>query len=252
MADLPIIFSAPMIRAFLDGRKTMTRRIPTRLRGKGRISELGPSDTAGYDWHFRDQCARWHDVSNDRLLALLPWRAGDRMWVRENWKPHSIYAELPPRKMPKSHVFYAADNSYAPSNTRWIPSIHMPRWASRLTLIVESVKVERLQDITEAEALAEGVPTALEGDVGDEIYCDKCEGYGVHAALGHGLGVCEVDCAECETARQRFRNLWSRLHGPDAWAANPFVAAITLRTIRANIDTLDGEGRPLVCEEVTP
>lgn len=232
------------VRALLAGTKTMTRRIPTRLRGKGRISELGPSDTAGYDWHFRDQCARWHDVSNDRLLALLPWRVGDRIWVRESLRRDRMVNLLTGERTTNAFVaYYSADDTEcvdtAGFNLGWtwerkaLPSIHMPRSFSRLTLIVESVKVERLQDISRADAIAEGL--SLVSAIIEEFWRWP-------APFDAGTWLSPVAA---------YQWLWGQLHGPAAWAENPFVVAITFRPIRANIDALDAQGRPLVCKEVT-
>jgi len=91
----------------------------------------------------------------------------------------------------------------------WRPSIYMPRWASRLTLLVTDVRVQRLQDISEADAIAEGIiPTANSQT---------------------------IDCAT-ERPSDGFRALWNSIHGPEAWDANPWVAAISFDVVRANID----------------
>lgn len=205
--DIPIIFSAPMIRALLDGRKSQTRRLA---------------------WHDPKPVVAHTNKPPKRSRPLelaTTWqkvKPGDRLYVREAWKPHSIYAALKPREIPKSTVFYAADEQYAPSNTPWVPSIHMPRWASRLTLVVTGTKIERLNDITDEDAIAEGVESGLGLDScrwRDYRYDDLNEGWQPNPRDGFG-------------------SLWTSLHGPGSWSANPEVCVISFRAIRKNIDQL--------------
>lgn len=212
MTDRPIIFSAPMIRALLDGRKTQTRR----------ILKPQPMEDRGM-WFWRDFafCDKSFVISSGQEIARqIRYAPGDCLWVRETWKPHSIYADRAPRDIPNSKIFYRADDGYAPSNMKWVPPIHMPRWASRLTLIVESVKVERLQEISEEDAWAEGIE-AVDGLFDDEI-----------RALADEYGI------SIEDARTTFAALWESIRGKRAWAANPWVIAISFRVVKANIDTL--------------
>lgn len=204
MTDHPIIFSAPMIRALLDGRKTMTRRLARKY----------PKNMSFH---------------NHALYPLTPWakaKPGDRLWVREGWKPHSLYAHMKPRDIPQSHIFYLADDGYSPSNTGGKPSIHMPRWASRLTLTVTATKVERLQDITHEDAIAEGMAdfatflTGKEGPLPSEREAAD-------------------ECARRLRWPQRwFEGLWRDLHGPESWDANPEVVALSFTVQKANIDSL--------------
>src|SRR3546814_10006548 len=86
MADRPIRCSGPMVRALSDGRKTQTRRMLS-IGGHKEFSEFGPSDTPGYDWHFRRADACWCDFRHSELLARLRWHAGDRLWVKETFFP---------------------------------------------------------------------------------------------------------------------------------------------------------------------
>lgn len=203
--DIPIIFSAPMIRALLEGRKTQTRRI------------------------FKPPAP--FDVGDDITVPLATgefeprYQVGDRLWVRETvrGKPDDagfdgieyladgLRCAIPDAKTPDQddrflELFYYRNQRAAP-----VPSIHMPRWASRLTLIVTGVKVERLQDISQQDVFAEGLQNKEQGEY--------------EAAARRPLSA-----AEC------FAALWKSLHGPDAWDQNPFVVAITFRVIKANID----------------
>lgn len=205
--DIPIIFSAPMVRALLEGRKTMTRRTlkpqPTPFLIDGKPCDVTLIQLDG-DPRPRVTLGR---VITTQEVRFAP---GDRLWIRENFKPvHS--------GDPGQGVRYRAD--VGRDDTVWRPSIHMPRWASRLMLIVTAVKIERLRDISEKDAEAEGCV---------EDWAD-------------GLSVWYVPGGHMErhyrTGRECFEWLWTRINGPEAWDTNPFVVAITFRVIKANIDS---------------
>jgi hypothetical protein len=186
MTERPIIFSAPMVRALLEGRKTQTRRI------------LKPQpDTKGRGF----------------LDSRLPYARGDRLWVREAWAPlESLTHGDPGPQALADRGFYRADNSTVDGEiSRWRSPIHMPRWASRITLAVTEVRVQRLQEISEADAVAEGCR----------------EGYVTIEGINEGW-----------SARTAFRDLWNQIHGPAAWDANPWVCAISFEVHRHNIDRI--------------
>lgn len=225
MADHPILFSAPMVRALLDGRKTQTRRV---IKPQPVLDENGRSwrwdgrngsFVGAMGTHFPDFPAT--AIRHSRI------KAGDRLWVREEWSgdfaSHSI---KPSERHPSDCLWFWADGN--PDDGDWErprPSVHMPRWASRLTLTITDVRVERLQDISEADAVAEGIaefpclgpnrgPDATFWTAGDGTKADG-------AAL---------------SARLAFRNLWESINGESAWEANPWVAAYTFTVERKNID----------------
>lgn len=250
MTDRPILFSAPMVRALLAGTKTQTRRPIAR----GNVEVLGSRWGAKSPWEglrFAEATVRPHSAcdlfvpfchpddfqtpsSECGVYRLSPViEAGDRLWVRESLKRAP---DLWVYSADGAEVGWPARQALAGKLLDYAPSIHMPKAASRLTLTVTDVRVQRLQDISEEDAIAEGVPDDLEGNVGDEIYCPRCQGMGVHAALGQNLGVTEVDCEDCATAVKRYRNLWDHINGEGAWAANPFVVAYTFDLARRNID----------------
>ncbi|SFE38506.1 hypothetical protein SAMN02799615_00911 [Dyella marensis] len=211
-----------MVLPTLDGRKTLTRRGINRLLGFGQISEFQPSDTRGYDWAFHDRHARWHEISHERLLAACPFGGpGDRLWGKETHRPsiaHSHFmgecdcadvnveyqADSAVRYFPESHIESLSPGWCMPMAAKrgnFVPSIHMPRWASRITLEVTGVRVESLQDISEADARAEGVaPT----------------GYMATKGAEHIAG---------------FRLLWEQINGAGGWNANPLVWVVEFRRI---------------------
>lgn len=201
MTDRPIIFSAPMVRALLDGRKTQTRRI-LKLRN-GIIRDR--SDAA--------DCVRFF--------------CGDRLWVRETWSAIMTggwtIADAR-RRMFEEKIVYRADGNGFEDGDGWWPSIHMPREFSRLTLTVFDVQVQRLQDISEADAIAEGCLMDPEPNE---------DGSHFPAEIPHERGGdIGWDCA-----RDWFADLWDSLYGPDAWDANPWVVALTFTVRHGNIDT---------------
>jgi len=88
MKERPILFSAAMVKAILEGRKTQTRRVIKKLLGKGVITEFGKSDILVYDWQFRDKRGQWNDITHTKLLKMCPYgKVGDRLWVRETFQP---------------------------------------------------------------------------------------------------------------------------------------------------------------------
>ena len=212
MADRPIIFSGPMVRAILDGRKSQTRRLLPRPTDHFHASYTVPIVDRGRVY--------WTDGARLRRPAPTRYAVGDRLWVREAWRTEARFDKTAPRKIPPgSLVSYEADFNCEPNDGcrgKLRPSIHMPRWASRLTLIVTGVRVERVQSISEADARAEGHPFSHDGRQYDppppEV--DRWQGYG----------------------RASFSLLWSQPHGPGSWEANPWVVALTFTTVPANID----------------
>lgn len=206
MPDRPIIFSGPIVRALLDGRKTMTRRV---LSGKAAMDLLCMHRVENTP---RGPIAREYDRS---WPIRVPYAVGDRLWVREAWTLGAT------DERPDGFAVYRADGRPAHPIGRWRSSIHMPRWASRLTLTVTEVKVERLQDISEDDAREEGIEhPATRSD------CD------------HPRHTCaEIGCMG-PGYRGPFAAIWNAIHGPGAWDANPWVAAVRFTVERGNIDAL--------------
>ena len=181
--ERPILFTGAMIRAILAEGKTQTRRIAKAFDG------------------FQDM---------DKLLARFPnqegcpyGKPGDRLWVRETWSVSSAHDYLSPKDIPSSaKVEYAADGSSGYIFGKGRPLLFMPRWASRITLEITAIKVERLQDISGPDCWAEGI---------------------AHAGWDPERYGSVVEC---------YRNLWQSIHGPGSWDANPWLWVIQFQRIQ--------------------
>lgn len=227
--ERPILFSAPMVRAILDGRKTMTRRVvkPQPQRRQVGSSIAFAMDADDWAWGYKGQPHRC-TVSNKRggptgYTSECPYgQPGDRLWVREAFLPCNGIGDVHPVEIGSASYVCFRDGSQNfkvggyfednkdpqackwPRNAKWRPSIHMPRWASRINLEVTGVRVERLQDITEEEAEREGA--AL------------CEHF-TDAKRGHPL----------QPHKTAFAWLWNKINGRDSWAANPWVWVVEFK-----------------------
>lgn len=245
MPDKPIIFSAPMVRALLDGRKSQTRRVlKPQPEPWAEAVEVAPYKGYG---RAGELIQRTRDDSRQHGLGKAPYAVGDRLWVRETLTSFGHYGDKPTAHYPADHTgvpHCGAAPGRADGRAYWqwkrntLPSIHMPRWASRLTLLVTGVKVERLQEISEEDARAEGVRRIGDNFPGATCFDDGPNFYTVELT-GQGLS---LDWSFNQpTARECFAGLWNHLHGDEAWQANPWVVAITFTVHRANIDQLTKE-----------
>lgn len=231
MRDHPILFSTPMVRSLLADRKTETRRL------FGGIEPLpnGNFHIFGNGGGMVGVCDA--DVSK-HAPDYVRIETGDRLWVRETYLPDppsddpswhenvcsyvewsgcgSKVSDVPHALRQVDHCIFAADAKWAGTEMRWRPSIHMPRWASRLTLTVKNVRVERLQDINEDDAIAEGV----------ELDSDGWRDY----LMPH------TQC--CASATDSYRTLWDSINRKHPWASNPWVIAYTFTVERQNIDRI--------------
>lgn len=245
MTDRPILFSAPMVRALLDGRKTQTRRVLTRnnatvlghsWRGKScpweglrfdeAIARSKSPMTGTHDTHLAVPFCHPADEPTPSedcgIYAVRPLvETGDRLWVRENWYAAHSADGVKPRDMDSTwKVCPAVDWNYADWGIkgRLRPGIHMPRWASRLTLTVTDVRVQRLQNIDEIDAMAEGIIRSAPTEE-DEAEFMAIEGGDIYSSA--------VDA---------YQALWNRINVADTWAANPWIVAVTFTVERRNID----------------
>lgn len=226
MADKPILFSAPMVRALLDGTKTQTRRVIKNAPGDGwHMDRVGPT---GFQW----TC----EGGMPRMPFTPPLAVGDRLWVREahyltddGTSEHAVFAAESDDVA--AHLQEIEDLSLRHSQVDWSkhtrlrPSIFLPRWASRLTLAVTEVRVARLQSICPGDAEAEGI-----------------EHYGGIDADCHGWRDYmdpDRNPRRWIPARDSFASLWNSINGTGAWEANPWVCAYTFTVQHGNIDQLE-------------
>lgn len=210
MKERPILFSAPMVRAILDGSKTQTRRVVKPQPSSG--------DHFGFDDKQRLKIPTWDGVW---LLSCPYGEPGDRLWVREAFDFLPTGGPTEPQACEivywatGSHELRTAPSDYNPmiyGHAKVRPSIHMPRWASRISLEVTGVRVERLQDISEADSIAEGCT-------------QNHNGYfwaGPHAVSG---------LKQMATAKQAYRDLWESINGPESWDANSWVWVVEFKRL---------------------
>lgn len=228
MTDRPILFSGPMVRALLDGRKTQTRRVlkaqPADLGGPSGCKTVAEYCTGapekGLAYYWRGQGGSWNSTGP----FFTPYKIGDRLWVRERWTTgQHLDAVKPSLINPSQSIGYPATED-GPWLGKLRPSIFMPRWASRITLTVTDVRVQRLQDISDDDAKAEGV-NRLHGGYHDDD--DVYENY-----LGGR------DFGGSRAATQSFKTLWDSLNADRgfSWEVNPWIVAYTFTVQKSNID----------------
>ncbi|EAA9516289.1 hypothetical protein PZE02_003091 [Salmonella enterica subsp. enterica serovar Vitkin] len=211
MKERGMIFNGEMVRAIIDGRKTQTRR-PIKWK-QTRFTEVAERDD-GSLWPWAEDCERGGDI-----WFTCPFgEVGDRIWVREtfscigNEDGHPVDANSNLCSREDAQRIYRASAIQNPGNYglwtspdgfdfegSWTPSIHMPRWASRITLEITDVRVERLNNISECDAKAEGGPTECTL-IGDKYF-------------------------------PGFRSLWKSIYGEESWAANPWVWVIEFKRV---------------------
>ena len=233
--ERPILFSAPMVRAILEGRKTVTRRVmKCQPDADASITvesyNVAVTNRRGYQEAGPEIFGAWW--RDGEAGCKCPFgQPGDRLWVRETWYCDHFEVQQGPYLQPADmhdldqsredgELVYAADGlaPYEQDQPTWKPSIHMPRRASRILLEITDVRVERLQDITEEQALAEGiVGVPFRPDDGWPI----CTGYMVGPDDGKtGLQT---------TAAKAFAGLWDSVGGN--WNANPWVWVVEFKRV---------------------
>lgn len=201
MRERPIIFNADMVRAVLDGRKTQTRRIIKLDHERGMQNPVvrGKGGAVSY-------------IGCRLAATLCPFGAvGDRLWVRETFRVHSratdvatlVYKASEQQSWTQQTHRVPIEKCHKPAVVdKWTPSIHMPRWASRITLEITGVRVERLTALSDDDARNEGCPAQLPHNPDDE-----------------------------HQARTWFRGLWSEIYGEESWQANPWVWVIEIKRV---------------------
>jgi hypothetical protein len=189
--ERPLLFSAPMVHAILAGQKTQTRRAI-----KQQPIDILPmqGEKAGVQWITLEQK---EPEPKGRIIRCRYGAPGDRLWVRETFRIEVRGVRATGEKF--DAAVYRADSTMRPEfdPLRWKPSIHMPRWASRLTLEIVAVRAQRLQEISERDCCAEGCGSPITRD------CKK----------------------------PKFRELWESINGAGSWDANPWIWAIEFKRV---------------------
>ena len=202
MKERPILFSAPMARAILAGTKTQTRRVITNHPGDqwthdgfGRITSKHPKQ-GRFGLFVRRGLGT--DFPECDIVPCPYGQPGDQLWVRETWGLHAygddtdwVKGSCTDLDLEDSEIAYRADWGPMQESCHWRPSIHMPRAASRISLEITSVRVERLGDVSESDARAEGVVQSV----------------------------------------AEFKELWASINGPSSWDANPWVWVVEVKRV---------------------
>lgn len=214
MKERPILFSAPMVRALLDGSKTQTRRV---VKPQPYIDAQGNACWNGSNFgqdsrgpHIQALTSPIPSSKTGRVRCPYG-KAGDQLWVRES------FCRIDGQTRPWIETDYRATYKHGDRlgdtlgiKKRWTPSIHMPRHASRITLQIVSVRVERLQDISEVDAISEGIEKTLSG-------------------FWSLYGQASVDGTY--SPRASYRALWESINGHGSWDANPWVWVVEFKRV---------------------
>jgi hypothetical protein len=236
MKERPILFSGPMVRAILEGRKAQTRRVvkpqpigdvrpATFAAGEGDpvwLHDVQLGESMG-DLTYGDGRTEPLQVTTCKVLTCPYGKPGDLLWVRETWQgffcgTDSVIPSSRIESVNGMSVAYKADDQSG--CTTWRPSIHMPRWASRITLEVTEVRVERLQDISEEDAIAEGIKVQT-GLLGESVYWDYLNN--------------ESRSPRLFSATDSYYTLWDSINGKThPWESNPFVWVVSFRRLEAS------------------
>jgi hypothetical protein len=213
MKERPILFNAPMVRAILEGKKTQTRRI-SKYMNMYPPADCPELSLMSKSKHGEKVLTATYIASNGKFSAeFCPFgQIGDQLWVREtHFINHFKGTQTPVAERPDTEILYRATvmsyvkNMEDSEGLVWKPSIHMPRWASRIQLEITRVRVERLKDINEADAIAEG-----------------CAG-------GHGA---IPDYGYNASPDEHFMHVWASAYGEESWHANPWVWVIEFRRVK--------------------
>ena len=232
MKERPILFSGPMVRAILSGVKTQTRRV---IKPQP-VQYNRPDWPCTHGWREVPQMGGWEiSWNNDSMTATeaigeyCPYgKTGDQLWVRETWRVNGNAHDY--ARAGKESVFYRADEDWN-VDAGWRPSIFMPRWASRITLEVVSVRVQRLQGITSEDAQAEGIEVDIcDNAIVTRDYSRKEKWFQMWSDdLPNYVDIEQI-------AQASYRSLWDHINGKRegcAWQDNPWVWAVEFRAVTA-------------------
>lgn len=224
MKEHPILFNTEMVHAILEEQKTQTRRIVNQVRGFEYYDICSPCATAdsfSIWWH-----GKYETVG---VRQECPFgKVGDHLWVRETWQ-HSNHPYGPLDK--SCDIFYreeyfddphGMDGEKSPEGKYrfWKPSIHMPRWASRITLEITGVRVQRLQNISNEDSIAEGIER-----IGGMTSCTPWRNY--------RIGQKGEMSMHCSSATRAYMTLWESINGAGSWDVNPWVWVIEFKAVKS-------------------
>ncbi|HCT5932486.1 TPA: hypothetical protein OT246_002679 [Klebsiella pneumoniae] len=231
MKERGMIFNSEMVRAILDGRKTQTRRIMKVQPESNQLGLLLITDSTKHSdigkYHWAESNATGNHVRS-KLFSSPFGAVGERIWVRETWAEAG--ASAPDLKLYRAnypeHVPSIYENVPPAEEIRWTPSIHMPRWASRILLEITGVRVERLNAISEEDAQREGVHTEVwDQTVVARNYAARDEFFQFWSEdMPHYVEMNQL-------YRSSFRSLWESIYGAENWQANPWVWVISFKRV---------------------
>lgn len=198
--ERPILFSTPMVKAILEGRKTQTRRVMKMSRRNDMFCGLSndPDTSWPADYPFGALMGR---AFYDNEAVKCPYgKVGNVLWVRESWNVEQ-YPVAPEGDRDELLYFYRATERVY-TDMKWRPSIHMPKAAARIFLEITDIRVERLREISDKDAFAEGIQAVVNAGQQDD-----------------------------GTARGAFKTLWQSINGEESWQGNPWVWCITFKIL---------------------
>ena len=222
MNNKPILFSTPMVQAIIEGRKTQTRRIVkpqppeyARLTSYHPVDYMAERFRNKISWFIEEAGDLWPCNTEDAIKnPYVP--VGGYLWVRETWAP-----------LTKGYAYKADPFINSSPSGKWHPSIHMPKAASRITLLVKGIRVEKLQDISEEDAIDEGIER-----VGGDASVSPWRNYRISEP--------SVKSLHCSAPSRSFMALWESINGQGSWSVNPWVWVIEFDLILKNInDVID-------------
>ncbi|EKN5101309.1 morphogenetic protein [Yersinia enterocolitica] len=224
MNEKPILFNAEMVNAILSGRKTQTRRIM-----KVQPAECSHTHWPEYpnpEWKLYDRgwncavCGNGVSLTERDVTGIICplGKPGDQLWVREcfsDLEDFDFFNPSVPDVIP-GYWYWADGNPEWGNWTKPKPSIHMPRWASRINLMITGVRVERLNDISDVDAMSEGIDADRLAESQDHYDC-----------------IADHNMTGRPTAKWYFSNLWQSIYGEENWEANPWVWVIEFERMEA-------------------
>ena len=221
-----------MVNAILDGKKTQTRRVVTqKMNPHDFLGGIGDNKNDPYNYGFENPDCLGHFITLPEQRCPYG-KIGDQLWVRETFHRPTDQVTIYRANWREDARARGFDNIPNTVNWKWTPSIHMPRWASRIQLEITDIGVERLQDISEEDAKSEGIIFAGKSVNGFDMYAHHGAVHTMKELGGSG----DSKLADVEfigrTAKQAFMKLWQKINGAESWDKNPWVWVIEFERIK--------------------